>query len=537
MPTWTTREELDHQTVTLSRQGMTRRAIARALGVSRNTIRKILVGHATRRELPHEAIAPPPSRAPRPTKLDDFTAKIAELLERYPAITAQRVFEELRAAGCKSSYTQVKQHVRKVRPKPRIEPSLPTPIREPGKMAESDWSPYTIAFDNGVRAVVQAFSYALRFSKRKSFVLYERSDFHSLLDGHVKSFDRFAGVAEACKYDCQKAVVLGWEGKQAIYNPRFLAFATHYEFRPEACRPGHPNDKPTVERSFWEFEKSFLNGRHFRDLDDMRAQLAAWQDSTLDLRPHKRLKRTALDMFADEAPHLRALPRHPYDTARVVYRVCSIDGFVDWEGNRYAVPYDHVTDILPVRITQAEFFVYAADLRCVARHELAPRGAGMDIDPQQLHPPAQRRSNADREQLRVAFDDMGGDAAEFFAGLAVAAPRLASYHARQILLLRERYATPDLCAALRHARAFGAFEHGAVARILAARTAPRTLAEYVAENTARRLEETLGESATGPRDLDEYDRLPLTPSQRKEAPWPSYQGSPALPTRTRSSKD
>ena len=38
---------------------------------------------------------------------------------------------------------------------------------------------------------------------------------------------------------------------------------------------------------------------------------------------------------------------------------------------KQAVPYDHVTDLLPVRITQRELFVYAADLRCVARHELA----------------------------------------------------------------------------------------------------------------------------------------------------------------------
>jgi hypothetical protein len=74
------------------------------------------------------------------------------------------------------------------------------------------------------------------------------------------------------------------------------------------------------------------------------------------------------------------LERHPYDTARVVYRICSIDGFVAWEGNAYAVPYDHVTDILPVRITQHELFVYGADLRCIARHELAPRGKGLEFD-------------------------------------------------------------------------------------------------------------------------------------------------------------
>ena len=44
---------------------------------------------------------------------------------------------------------------------------------------------------------------------------------------------------------------------------------------------------------------------------------------------------------AEEHPHLVELPRCPYDTARVIYRLCSIDGFIAWGGNRYAIPYDH----------------------------------------------------------------------------------------------------------------------------------------------------------------------------------------------------
>jgi hypothetical protein len=32
-------------------------------------------------------------------------------------------------------------------------------------------------------------------------------------------------------------------------------------------------------------------------------------------------------------------------------------GFIAWEANRYSLPYEHVTDILPVRITQTELFV------------------------------------------------------------------------------------------------------------------------------------------------------------------------------------
>jgi hypothetical protein len=83
------------------------------------------------------------------------------------------------------------------------------------------------------------------------------------------------------------------------------------------------------------------------------------------------------------------------------------------------------------------------------------------------------------------------------------------HHARRILLLRERYQTSDLDTALAHAALYGAFDATAVERILIARCRPRTLDEYVAEDIARRLADTLGPERTRPRDLTEYDRLPV----------------------------
>ena len=547
---WRSREELVHQIVTLARDGLSRRAITRATGVSRNTVRAVLAAHQIGRTAEHAALRPRPLRAPRASKLDRFKPRIAELMTQFPDITAQRVFEILRAEGFDGGYNTVKKSVRSARPRTQPQPSRTTPDYEPGEMAESDWSPYSIAFTDGQRLIVQALSYVLVHSRRKFFALFASNDLHALMDGHVQAFARFESCARQCKYDSQKPVVLRWEGSQPIYNPRFLAFSSHYEFRPLAVRRGHPNDKPRTERSFWEVERSFLNGRSFRDLADMRAQLAVWMDTIVDTR--RRHKRTALERFADEREHLVGLPRHPYDTARVVYRVCGIDGFIDWNGNRYAVPYDHVTDILPVRVTQQELFVYAADLQCVARHELARRGEGLKLDPAGFHPPAQRKSPIDLDQLLVAFKRMGEGAAAFFRLMSLGVPRAWGYQARQILLLRERYATDDIDHALAHAASFGALEYRAVERILAARSTPRTLDEYVAEDTARRLEETLGETRTEPRDLTEYDLLPLasaTPTApecpTEESPvWPSETArmdtpptTPAPPTTPSSSSD
>jgi transposase len=529
---WRSREELVHQVALLAKQGESRRAIARALGVSRNTVRTLLATHVQSRDVECIAIAPRPARTPRASKLDAWRPRVAALMVRFPDITAQRVFEILRSEGFDGGYTGVKRRVRAMRPPPKPTPSLTTPDYRPGEMAESDWSPYEIQFTTGKTATIQALSYVLVVSKRKYFGLYESSDLHALMDGHDRAFARFGGCAHECKYDSQKPVVLRWESNQPIYNPRFLAFSSHYEFRPLAVRRGHPNDKPRTERSFWEVERSFLNGREFRDLDDMRAQLAHWLEHIVDHRVLE--KRTALQRFAEERDHLAALPRRPYDTARVIYRVCGIDGFVAWAGNHYAVPYDHVTDLLPVRITQRELFVYAADLRCVARHELAPRDAALRLDPAGLHPAPQRRSPVDLDQLGVAFGNMGDHAAEFFRLMSAGPPRVWSAQARQILLLRERYSTDEVDRALGHAAAFGARDHATVERILAARALPRTLDEYVAEDTARRIEQTLGHARTVPRDLTEYDRLPMSTASRSHAQetpaWPN-EVSPPDPSR------
>ncbi len=536
---WKTRVELEHQVVTLSGQGLGRRAIARAVGVSRNTVRKILEAHGHARRESRLAIAPSPARAARAQKIDAFRGKVTDLIARFPEITTQRIFEELRAAGFEGGYTQVKAHVRRERPPPHPEPSKVTPSFGPGEMAESDWSPYVIDFLDGVRRKIHALSYALVFSTRKCFSVFEREDLHALMDGHVAAFERLGGAAKQCKYDNQKAVVLGWEGRQPIYNPRYLAFATHYAFAPLAVRPGRPNDKPRTERSLWEFERSFLNGRRFRDPADMRAQLVIWMDRICDQRRRTKRTPTPLDRFAEEKPRLVPLPARAYDTARVVYRVCSIDGFVALDGNRYAVPYDHVTDIVPVRVTQTEVFIYGADLKLVARHELGPRGAGKDIAPPDTHQPWNRRG-ADLDQLREAFAAIGEAdqaGALFFAGLLTAQRRFAGYHARQILLLRERYSTADLARALAHARSYGAFEHGAIERILAARAAPRRLAEYIAEETARKLDEPPGADAFL-RDLGEYDRLPDGAGDKESAcPSPNDDDNRQPPPPTTSSSD
>jgi transposase len=211
-------ESILHDVVQLAKQGMTWRAIARALHISRNTVRQIMRGHAEARTREHCALVRPRTAPSRPSKLDPFRREVDALFRQYPDITAQRVYEILRDKGFDGGETIVKDLVRRIRPKPAPKPSLETPPREPGDMAECDWSPYPVTFTHAPPMTLQAFGYTLRYSTRKFYSFHEGNGLHPLMDGHVHAFERFGAAARRCKYDNQKPVVLRWEGAQPIYT-------------------------------------------------------------------------------------------------------------------------------------------------------------------------------------------------------------------------------------------------------------------------------------------------------------------------------
>jgi len=90
MQAWT-HEELTSQIITLSLKGMSRRAVARSLGISRNTVRKAIETHrqGRNRRIAH---CQRQQRLPRVHQgyADGTTDQIVELLAKYPDITAQR---------------------------------------------------------------------------------------------------------------------------------------------------------------------------------------------------------------------------------------------------------------------------------------------------------------------------------------------------------------------------------------------------------------------------------------------------------------
>ena len=227
-----------------------------------------------------------------------------------------------------------------------------------------------------------------------------------------RAFQYFQGLAATCLYDNSKVVVTGYDGDQPIYDPRFLAFATHYGFRPWACRPRHPQTKGKVERPFWYAEKNLLNGRTFSSLAHLNEVTAHGLATTADARMHQETKRRPIDLYQEEKPHLLPLPAHPYDTAQVLYRTVNPEGWVPYRQNFYCVPWQRMGELLPLRITEKELIVYGPDLTEIARHELSPAGTRGEKHSLPEHSPG-RDPYRKVELLKERFAELGAEAVRF----------------------------------------------------------------------------------------------------------------------------
>ena len=506
-------EAMRHEIVQRHQAGASMRSIAKDLGISRGAVARALARVQAQRQ-GRAAPWPGPRPQPRQSIVDPFEPILQELLAKYPNLTVERAWQELRQRGFTGGYTVVRQRVRLLRPRPAPAP-VPRFETGPGHQAQMDFGVYDIDFSREGRRRVYLFSYLLAYSRRQYLRWVESMDLLTTLREHVQAFRHLGGAARVCLYDNFKAVVLWRDADGPLYNPKFLAFATHYGFKPQACQVRRPQTKGKVERKFFFVETSLLNGRTFDTLEQLNEVTAWWLESVADVRILRDFKESPLQRHAQEQPHLLPLPACDFDTAPVVYRHVNVEGFVAYRLNFYSVPWSYIGQVLPVRLVGDELIIYSTGLEEIARHRKVGSTQSSVRQTIKSHHPADDPRERER-LLRQRFHELGPIAVQFFDGL-LHKQTYAKLQAQQLLALLAHYQRDDVLKALERAVRFGAFSLAAMRRILAAQARPKPLLEDLAELHKDALDPSLRQEPIGPRPTSDYQHL-LAPEESNDEP-------------------
>jgi transposase len=290
-------------------QGVPKSELARRFGISRRTIYHWIETGQLDRDLDTDAVRYSP-RPPVSRKIDPYKAIIATRLEAFPELTAQRLYEEIRAAGYAGGYTQVKEYVRRVRPQPPADPVVrfETPA---GYQGQVDFGTFTLPWGRRHALLV-----VLGYSRLLWLQFYPRQTLEVLIRGLERAFEFFGGVPRELLFDQMRSVVVSdgrGGGGALMLNTEFVRFAQHWGFRPRACRPYRARTKGKVERPIRYVRQSFFYARQFLNDEDLNQQAVHWLRTVANVRRHRTIGERPQQRFErDERPALQPLARQPY---------------------------------------------------------------------------------------------------------------------------------------------------------------------------------------------------------------------------------
>ena len=362
-------QEMSMQIKFLAREGVKKAAIARRLGLSRQTV----YNHLKR------TTSVPQPRAPRGSKLDAFKAYIRHRLESFD-LPATVLHRELVEKGYEGGLTILRAFVRPLKAEftRRVTERFET---RPGQQAQLDWGECGQIEEDGQWKTLYVFVLVLGYS-RMLYAQFTTSTKLPVLLGCLQQGLGGLGVPREILVDNMKQAVDQHEVHTGTvrWNATFLAFAQHYGFLPVACPPYWPRVKGKVERGVGYIKTSFLEGRAFTDLADLNHQLQSWLDTVANVRVHGTTGARPIDRLAQEQVHLVPLAGFPaLDVRPLEHRQVSTDSHIHYQGVPYSVDPQAVGQTVTVRIEAerigAPFAVYLEG-QCVAQHTRRPSGHG-----------------------------------------------------------------------------------------------------------------------------------------------------------------
>ena len=276
-------------------EGMTIKGIARALGISKNTVRRALA-----------SVEPPKYvRAPTGSAVDAFVPRIRECLKADPWMPATVIAERV---GWERSATVFRARVRELRPEFKPADPASRTSYEPGEIMQCDlwFPPAKVPLGAGHSDSPPVLTMVAGYSRYLMARMIPSRHAEDLIAGHWELLSELGAVARMLVWDNEGAVGRWVSGKPRLAE-QFQAFRGSLGVKVFQARPRDPETKGLVERANGYLETSFMPGRSFASPADFNQQLATWLVRA-NSRHHRRIECRPIDRLGADLAAMVPLP-------------------------------------------------------------------------------------------------------------------------------------------------------------------------------------------------------------------------------------
>ncbi len=306
-------------------EGMGLRNISRQLGVSINTVYKIIEGKG---ELPEtirrdKIKIDPVLLKTLYQRCDGYARRVHEVLEEEKGICIaySTLTQNLRELGLGQTRNQRCEH----RPD------------QPGAEMQHDTTVYSV-FLGTIRVKIVASILYMRYSKKRYLKFYRKFNRFAMKCFIHEALTFWEYAAFVCIIDNTNLARLHGTGKNAVIVPEMKQFAKQYGFEFICHEIGHANRKAGNERSFYTVETNFFPGRSFKNLEDLNRQAFDWATIRMVNRPVNKTGLIPAKAFEYEQTFLNKLPSYVTPPYIDYERGTDQYGYAAFNGNYYWVP-------------------------------------------------------------------------------------------------------------------------------------------------------------------------------------------------------
>ena len=436
----------------LDAQKMSKHEIARVLGISRASVRKVLRSKSSAVPEMH-----------RPEKAEPYRTMILDLFAKCKG-NLVRVHEDLVAAGADLSYPALTSFCRRqgIGQKP-IVPSGRYWF-DPGEELQHDTSPHQVTIA-GKQRKAQTASGVLCYSRMLFFQIYptfQRFDCKVFLTDALRYT---GGAPRRVMIDNTHVVVLRGTGREMVPVPEMAAFAERFGFEFKAHEIGDVNRSARVERPFHFIENNFLAGRTFSSWEDLNSHARQWCDR-VNSTYKKHIRAIPRELFALEQTHLKPLPGWIPEVYQLRGRMVDVEGYVALNTNRYSVPVAWIGRRVEVRETKDKVEIQL-DARHIVTHSRVADAQQQRITLAQHRPPRGegiKRSDPHPDEQTIV--QTAPQLAEYVVALKQRGHKVVGVALRQLLRMVREYPREPLLAAIQEAARYGLYDLDRLERMI-----------------------------------------------------------------------